>query len=208
MNIILLVAVVVLAAALVFVLFSRAGKKMVLGTAPTGPADHELSLKDPVTGLYNKKHLMQRLQESMARNDREKKQLALVLWDVDGFTKFNNDFGSREGDRLLQQVATSIKKSVRVYDEIFRSGPDEFCAILGPADSEIAQQVTRRVSDLVSKELFQGSSEYAQQNFSLTSGFVFYPDANLPGSHEFSPDALLHAANQALYKASHASPNN
>ncbi len=158
------------------------------------------SVHDPVTGVYSRAHLIRRLQEMMARCDRDKKPLALVLWDVDGFVEFNNEHGAKEGDRLLRQVAEAIKKSVRVYDEIFRAGPDEFSAVLTPADPEVTRDVTRRVAEIVSKALFDGDAEYAGKSFSITSGFVFYPNET-----ERSADALLHAANQALYKSRMAS---
>ncbi len=192
---ILSLAVVVLIGTIIFLVFSKTGSRVRFNPSEMGEADDAPSLKDPVTALYNKQHLMQRLQEMMARCDRDKKNMALVIWDIDGFVAFNDEFGKKEGDRLLRQVGNSIKKTVRVYDEIFRSGPDEFCAMLTPADDEIAAEVTRRVSELVSKELFEKDAEYAERDFSLTAGYVFYPSDNR------SPDALLHAANQALYKS-------
>lgn len=155
----------------------------------------ESSLRDEVTGLYNYKHLYQRLDEIVARADRENKQVAIILWDIDGFMDFNNRYGKKEGDVFLTKVATSVKKSLRVYDEAFRSGADEFCAILVPADEVIAEEVKRRVSEMVSKELFQGDAEYAGREFSISSGHVFYPGENKV------PEALLHAARQALYKS-------
>ncbi len=192
---ILIALVVFLGAVIIFLVSSKKGANLRLKTTGGEGEDWENSLKDPITQIYNKKHLMQRLQECMARSDRDKKNMALVTWDIDGFISFNDEFGQKEGDRLLRQVAASIKKTLRVYDEIFRSGPDEFCAILSPADDGIAAEVTRRVRELVSKELFEKDAEYAQRDFSLTSGFVFYPSENQ------SPEALLHAANQALYKS-------
>jgi diguanylate cyclase (GGDEF)-like protein len=154
------------------------------------------SIVDNVTGLYNRGHLLRRLQETMARADRDKGSISLILWDLEGFVDFNNEHGQKEGNRLLRQVAEAIKKSVRVYDEVFRTGPDEFSAILVPGDNEIAKEVTRRVSELVSKSLFEGDAEYAGKSFAVSSGFVFYPNDN-----ERSVEALLHAANQALYKS-------
>ena len=195
LNSILLIIVVFLVGVIIFLVSSKKGAKLRLNSTEGEGVDWQNSLKDPVTKIYNKKHLMQRLQECMARCDRDKENMALVIWDIDGFVGFNDEFGQKEGDRLLQQVAVGIKKTVRVYDEIFRSGPDEFCAILSPADDDISTEVTRRVRELVSKELFENDTEYAERDFSLTSGYVFYP------SECQSAEALLHAANQALYKS-------
>src|SRR5687768_7924679 len=56
----------------------------------------ENALKDEVTGLYNRRHLLQRLEENMARCNRENLRMAVILWDVDGFVEFNNSFGQSE----------------------------------------------------------------------------------------------------------------
>lgn len=194
MTALLILISLALAAAVIF-LVGRLRKKGV-SLAPFDDTVGEAALHDSVTGVYNRVQLMRRLQELMARADRDKNTIALVLWDLDGFVEFNNEHGAKDGDRLLRQVAGAIKKAVRVYDEVFRAGSDEFSAILSPADAEIARDVTQRVAELVSKALFEGDAEYAGKSFSITSGFVFYPNQT-----ERSAEALLHAANQALYKS-------
>jgi diguanylate cyclase (GGDEF)-like protein len=131
----------------------------------------------------------------MARCLREKKQMALILWDIDGFMDFNNRFGQKEGDRFLRKVGDVLRLSIRVYDEAFRAGPDEFCTILTPADASVSAEVTNRVSSAVSKHLFEGEEMYGSQAFSISSGVVYYP-----GEHTV-PEALLHAAMQALYQS-------
>lgn len=155
----------------------------------------EASLQDNVTGLYNKKHLLQRLQDNMSRCDRERKSMAVILWDIDGFVNFNNRYGQAEGDRFLKKVAETVRRSIRAYDEAFRAGGDEFCAILYPADDKVADDVTERVSQVISKSLFEGDKDYMGQSFSISAGVVFYP------GHGTLPEALLHAATQALYQA-------
>jgi diguanylate cyclase (GGDEF)-like protein len=162
---------------------------------PNPPGPPEDSLKDPVTGLYNRKHLLQRLQEEMARRDRTNEKMAVILWDIDGFIDFNNAFGQNEGDRLLKKVGETVRRSLRVYDEAFRSGADEFCAILLPAEGGSAQEVTRRVRHVVEKELFKNDPEYNDCSFSISSGIAFYP------SEQKLPEALLHEAGQALYQS-------
>jgi diguanylate cyclase (GGDEF)-like protein len=165
---------------------------------PSAPPTEDIleqSLRDNVTGLYNRKHLLRRLSENAALCDRKNEQMAVVLWDLDGFVEFNNKYGQSEGDRLLKKVADTIRKSLRVYDEAFRSGPDEFCGILIPADEMVAGEVRRRVAQIVSKNLFEGDREFAEQKFSISSGLVFYP-----GDYRL-PEAILHAAHQSLYRS-------
>ncbi len=156
------------------------------------------SLRDEVTGLYNRGHLLLRLKENMARCLRNKEPMAIVLWDIDGFIDFNNQYGQAEGDQLLKKVADVIRKSVRIYDEAFRFGPDEFCALLLPCDEKTANEVTGRVKNAVSRDLFEGNSAYAQHSFSISFGTTFYTG---PASPDQLPEALLHAASQALYRS-------
>lgn len=162
-------------------------------TETTSGLPSENSLKDSVTQLYNKKHLVGRLEENMARCKRTKERMAVILWDIDGFVSFNNQFGQDEGDRLLRKVTEVIRRSVRTYDEIFRSGPDEFCAILIPAVDDIATEVTKRVGEAIAHDLFEPGTEYAHRHFSISSGLVFYSEGDQV------PEALLHAAGQMLY---------
>ncbi len=192
--VVVLACLLLAAAAGAYAWLVRKGRKVVENTGETqGPP--ETSLRDPVTGLYNRKHLLRRLQDTLAKCDRKNENRALILGDIDGFIDFNNRFSQREGDRFLKKVADTVRRSLRVYDEAFRSGPDEFCAILAPGDERIAADVTERVSQAVEKNLFEDDPEYSDQKFSISSGIVFYPqDAVMP-------EALLHAAGQALYKS-------
>ncbi|MBV9080530.1 MAG: diguanylate cyclase [Elusimicrobia bacterium] len=161
----------------------------------------DLALKDSVTSLYNRRQLLQRLDENIARCTRNNEKMAVILWDVDGFVDFNNTFGQSEGDKLLAKVAETIRKTLRVYDEAFRCGPDEFCALLVPGDENVAIEVDRRVTQIVSTELFQNDPNYAERRFSLSSGIVYFP-----GEYQL-PEALLHAAGQALYQARKSRPS-
>lgn len=163
-------------------------------SGPSGDRPVDNSLRDPVTGLYNRKHLQNQLLAHIARCERHHERMAVILWDIDGFVDFNNRFGQEQGDRFLAKVAEIVKRSLRAYDEAFRSGADEFCAILIPGDETVAQDVMERVRAAVSKDLFQGKAEYADREFSISAGVAFYP-----GESQV-PDALLHAAGQALYR--------
>lgn len=164
------------------------------GSASTAPAAPDASLKDPVTDLYTRKHLFRRLADHIARCDRTNERMAVILWDIDGFVAFNNTYGQAEGDRFLRRVADVIRKTLRVYDEAFRAGGDEFCAVLMPANDKVPDEVMKRVSQTVSRHLFDEDKEYAGKSFSISAGLVFYP------GESSIPEGLLHAAGQSLYR--------
>jgi diguanylate cyclase (GGDEF)-like protein len=155
-------------------------------------------LRDAVTGLFNKKHLIYRMSALMSQAARGKDALAVILWDIDGFVDFNNQFGQREGDLFLKKVAEAIRGSLRPYDEAFRVGGDEFCALLMPATDKIANDVMDRVRATVEKNVLASIEQYQGRLFSVSSGAAFFP-----GEHTL-PQALLHAAQQELYKSSRA----
>jgi diguanylate cyclase (GGDEF)-like protein len=182
----------VAAAGLLWLLLRKEKETPLAVIAPAeGPS--EASLKDPISGLYNRKHLIQRIKELMSKCDRGQEKMALILWDIDGFVQFNNRFGQAEGDKLLKKVGEVLKNSIRIYDEAFRSGPDEFCTVLTPANQKAVDEVTKRVRDTVGQNLLKDPA-YTQQKFSVSSGIVSYP------SEHKLPEALLYAAQQELYK--------
>src|SRR5690606_35897552 len=94
----------------------------------------------PLTQLYNRRHLMERLESELARV-RRGKPLAVVMVDLDRFKRVNDDTGHQRGDSLLQDLARGLARAVREADVVGRYGGDEFVVILpdtSPADAEIA----------------------------------------------------------------------
>lgn len=96
----------------------------------------ELKRQDPVTGLANRVILDQRMEEEIKRWERSRRPLALMLMDMDGFTKINADYGRDVGDEVLKHVATVVTQAVRAIDVAVRYGGQEF-AILLPETNEM-----------------------------------------------------------------------
>ncbi|MBS1984338.1 MAG: diguanylate cyclase [Bdellovibrionales bacterium] len=159
-----------------------------------GNSAFDTLLRDSVTGLFNRKHLLYRMSALMSQVTRSHAMLAVVLWNIDGFVDFNNQFGQQEGDQFLKKVAEAIRGSLRPYDEAFRVGGDEFCALLMPATEKLSQNVMDRVRSMVEQNVITSNDQYKGRKFTISSGTVFYP-----GEHNL-PEALLHAAQQELYK--------
>lgn len=111
---------------------------------------HELASTDPLTGISNRRSLMNRLQEERARMlrhglDAGKKSIAFVMVDIDFFKKVNDTHGHLAGDHVLQEVATRIKESLRVYDTLGRYGGEEFLAVLPHTYLDDAIVVAERI---------------------------------------------------------------
>lgn len=104
----------------------------------------ELSLRDPLTQLYNRRHLLACLERELARA-RRGHALALVMLDLDGFKRVNDERGHLEGDEVLRSIGSALEKSVRVTDVLGRYGGDEFAVLLPDTDAESAQRVAERL---------------------------------------------------------------
>ncbi|MBI5751665.1 MAG: diguanylate cyclase [Hydrogenophilales bacterium] len=96
----------------------------------------EIKRHDPTTGLANRVILDQRMEEEIKRWERSRRPLALMLMDMDGFTKINADYGREVGDEVLKHVATVVMQAVRSVDVAVRYGGQEF-AILLPETNEM-----------------------------------------------------------------------
>ncbi|MDQ3036298.1 MAG: GGDEF domain-containing protein [Myxococcota bacterium] len=106
----------------------------------------ELSLRDPLTQLYNRRYLMERLDSELARV-RRGKPLAVVMVDLDRFKRVNDESGHQRGDQLLQELARGLARSVREADVVGRYGGDEFVVILPDTDGVQGEIAASRVVD-------------------------------------------------------------
>lgn len=89
-----------------------------------------LSLTDSLTGLYNRRYLMENIEREFARSQRYKKELSIAMIDIDFFKKINDTFGHQAGDFVLREITRIIKQSLRKCDIIFRYGGEEILALL------------------------------------------------------------------------------
>jgi diguanylate cyclase (GGDEF)-like protein len=109
----------------------------------------ELSITDPLTNVYNRRHLFNRLKEEMVRANRQKRPLSLMLLDLDKFKEYNDTRGHIAGDDLLRNAARLIGKSIREgVDSVYRYGGDEFAVILIDAEPPVAGEIERILKPL------------------------------------------------------------
>jgi len=110
-----------------------------------------MSTVDGLTNLFNRRYLDTRLSAELTRSNRYKTDLAVFLFDVDHFKKFNDEHGHDQGDRVLQSLAASVKTTVRETDIACRYGGEEFFVILPETDLEGARVIAERVREEIEK---------------------------------------------------------
>lgn len=104
-----------------------------------------LAVTDPLTGLYNRRHLSFRLKEEYARAKRHQRPLSVIMVDLDGFKRINDEYGHDEGDKVLKRVAAILAEKVRTVDTVARFGGDEFVIVLTETSKTMAEQVGNRI---------------------------------------------------------------
>jgi diguanylate cyclase (GGDEF)-like protein len=107
---------------------------------------HALATRDPLTGLLNRRSLLEHLEHAIARAARQKQQLAVVFMDMDRFKSINDTLGHDVGDAVLIEVAERIRGAVRESDVVARLGGDEFVVIMeGISTAQDAGAVARKI---------------------------------------------------------------
>jgi diguanylate cyclase (GGDEF)-like protein len=105
----------------------------------------EQSERDPVTALPNRMAFNRRLRGEVERARRYRRELSIVLFDIDRFKSVNDRFGHPEGDRVLAEVASLLKSSLRQSDAVFRYGGDEFAALCPETSGDAMARALRRL---------------------------------------------------------------
>jgi len=152
------------------------------------------SIKDPLTGLFNRRHMEECLQREIWRASRNGRQIGVVMADIDHFKTFNDTYGHGAGDFVLSAFGNLVNTQIRGSDIACRYGGEEFTLILPEAT---AQDAPWRANDLLEKvralKLTYGDRELGPVTISM--GVSTYPDAGA------TSDELLRAADAALYAA-------
>jgi diguanylate cyclase (GGDEF)-like protein len=152
------------------------------------------SVRDPLTGLFNRRYMEESLERELRRSARHRRSLGVLLLDLDHFKTFNDTFGHGAGDILLRELGHFLQGNVRGEDISCRYGGEEFALILpdAPLDSTLqrAEQLREQVRQL--QVTHHGRALGA---VSVSIGVAVYPQ------HGASAEELLAAADRALYQA-------
>lgn len=153
----------------------------------------ELSRTDPLTGLHNRRHMMETLDKEMDRSKRTGDPLSLILIDVDNFKKINDVFGHQQGDQVLKNLGQIFRKHLRQYDSVARFGGEEFILILPATDRSEALGIAERLREEVAQMV---DDEVEALKVTISLGVASYS-----AGRGKSPDNLLRNADSALYRA-------
>ncbi len=154
----------------------------------------DLALLDDLTGVGNRRHLLQRLTEECARSERGGEPFALLVIDLDGFKAINDTHGHAAGDACLQHFTLMTQTRLRPGDMLARSGGDEFCVVLPASTLREGAMVARRILDVCRADAEACVGD--EIPISLSIGVAQWTREIGP-----YPDRLMGAADHALYAA-------
>lgn len=157
----------------------------------------DAAMRDPLTGLGNRRFLMERLREEGERTQRLGRGFAVAIMDVDHFKAVNDAYGHETGDRVLLAIAQAVEFGVRKYDHCGRWGGEEFLMLLPETPVEHAYTIVERIRQAIAE-----ISDVGGVRVSLTASFGL---AGHRADDSFS--ATVSRADQALYAAKAAGRN-
>ncbi|MGI8906606.1 MAG: diguanylate cyclase [Candidatus Sumerlaeaceae bacterium] len=160
----------------------------------------KLAASDDLTGIYNRRSLFESLEIDLARAQRYRHELTVLMMDLDHFKNVNDLHGHAAGDAVLRQFADRISSHLRSTDALFRYGGEEFCAVLPESNHEQGMLVAENLRNVVLSEPFR----YEDLELTLTVSIGLSTFA-LP--KPLSAAELLDRADKALYEAKNSGRN-
>ncbi|MBK8996084.1 MAG: diguanylate cyclase [Myxococcales bacterium] len=161
---------------------------------------YEASVRDALTGTYNREHFEERLKVEVAYARRHNTVVSLVMFDLDHFKKINDNYGHPAGDAALIYVSQRVQKGLRTEDVFARYGGEEFAVILRGIDLEGSRRVGERLRSTVAAT----PVEFDGKTFPVTMSVGC---ATLSDCPEPSTTALVAIADRRLYAAKHGGRN-
>ncbi len=152
-----------------------------------------LAIEDPLTGLANRRYILEQLGRQMKLVDRYEQTFSVALFDIDRFKEFNDRYGHQVGDEVLRMVARLGEGCIRDSDEIARFGGEEFLVVCPSTTLEQAVKVGERVRREI--ENFELWRDGLRLSVTVSVGVAQCPEQPVP------IEQVLHNADEALYKA-------
>jgi diguanylate cyclase (GGDEF)-like protein len=152
------------------------------------------SIRDPLTGLFNRRYMEESLARELHRGARKNRNVGLIMVDLDHFKAFNDTFGHQAGDMLLRELSRVLKTRVRAGDMVCRYGGEEFALILAETDAHGACVCVEHIRTEI-KNLHLHHHGQALGAVTISAGVAVFP------GHGESAEELMRAADLALYRA-------
>ncbi|MCF7934765.1 MAG: diguanylate cyclase [Synergistales bacterium] len=159
-----------------------------------------LAARDALTGLLNRRAIMERLNEERDRAIRQQSPLGLAWIDLDNFKAVNDRYGHQRGDDFLCEISQLFRQSIRSYDILGRFGGDEFLAIFPTATEKETRKICSRLRDNVSKHAFL--ADCISLSMSVSVGYI-----STVCTEDVDADTLLGSADRYLYRAKRGGRN-
>ena len=173
---------------------------LVLNNAQLREALREQTIRDPLTGLFNRRYMEETLKREISRVTRQLHPLGIIMLDIDHFKRFNDTFGHATGDELLRELGKFLQTHVRSEDVACRYGGEEFILIMPDASLEVAEHRAELLRQAVMNLLVQDNGQ-SHTGITLSLGVAMYPQ------HGRTIEAVVRAADAALYRAKQAGRN-
>lgn len=160
---------------------------------------YQASVRDPLTGAFNREYLSERLKSEIAYSRRHSTETCLLMFDLDHFKQVNDNHGHQAGDAVLKDVVQSVMQDLRTEDVLARYGGEEFAVSLRGVDLEGAGRLGERIRSRNHRSIVFGDRSIP---ISLSVGCAALGELRSP-----SPEALIALADRRLYCAKEAGRN-
>ncbi|MDD5730749.1 MAG: GGDEF domain-containing protein [Candidatus Omnitrophica bacterium] len=154
---------------------------------------HELAITDTLTGVFTRKHYLERLKEELDYSAKFGYPFGLLMLDIDHFKEYNDRYGHLVGDAVLREISRIIKENLRQIDLVGRYGGEEFSIILTQTDKEGAKLAAERIRSSIETQVIKAYDENLKVTLSI--GVSVFPEDGK------GPEVLIEKADRALYRA-------
>lgn len=152
---------------------------------------HELATHDILTGVPNRRLLMENLESMFALAHRNEQKIIIMFIDLDGFKVVNDNYGHEAGDFVLQEIASRLKLHIRKSDTLARMGGDEF--VLGFGELDDINMLAERIISSISEQVILPSGKSVEVGASI--GVAFFPDDGE------TPEDVIRVADARMYRS-------
>ncbi|MDV7704956.1 MULTISPECIES: diguanylate cyclase [Acinetobacter] len=155
-----------------------------------------LSQQDALTNISNRRTFDEMFDFFYYRAKQEKRPLAVLFIDIDFFKNYNDFYGHQMGDKVISSIAAAIKNSIRHVDFVARYGGEEFVVLLPKTPAQGAYAVAANIYKAIERQAIPHAASLVSKHVTISLGFTVYTEG-----FKINQEKLIHAADQALYRA-------